>query len=693
MNLFKDKRGVSKIPLAKSRLFWAGLGLKIILSFLFASGYLKDLFAPFGNYFIASGFDDPYQYFIDVGKPKSFPYPPFMLWIFTLPRMILWPLFPGSVDAFTVADSFIYRLPLLAADFVILIVLIRWLKGKTRQVLIWYWLSPVLIYINYFHGQLDVIPMALMMVSLYFLFKNKGLLAFVFAGLAIGAKTNMVLVLPFYLFYLVKENNSNWKVIIKSLLLLFISVLLINLPYLNSKGMIAMVYNNPVQTQIFDLYYQFNANLKVYFIPAVYFVLILYYLSFKFVNRDQLILFLAFTFLALTLMIAPMQGWYYWILPLLVYFVIKQHIKEKLVFILLSFLYFLYFGLIKESDYLTSFNIFNDTELNFYDSKSLNITFTLLQTTLGLIGYLVFKNGITNNIQTKFLSQPYLIGISGDSASGKSTLSNALSDVFEERNTSIVRGDDMHKWERGNENWNTFTHLDPKANKIHEDLEHAKVLKSGKSIQRRNYDHSTGKFTLPKFVRTNKLVVFEGLHSFYLNNQSNIYDLKIFMEPDENLRMWWKVKRDVLKRGYSPEKVLEQLKQREEDSQKYIRTQAENADIIANFYSENELNPIDQDIEPIICLKMSFPKELYLDDLLERLKQSGNLSVNHEYEGSRQLVFLKGSINKEAIESIADRCIPELEDIGVYNTDWKDNYEGVLQLIVTYAIFSGIKNQ
>ena len=66
--------------------------------------------------------------------------------------------------------------------------------------------------------------------------------------------------------------------------------------------MIQMVYNNPVQQQIFDLYYQFNKTLRIYFIPAIYFILVLYYCTFKFVNRDQLILFLAFTFLTLALL-------------------------------------------------------------------------------------------------------------------------------------------------------------------------------------------------------------------------------------------------------------------------------------------------------------------------------------------------------------------------------------------------------
>ncbi len=689
-----DRQGKSKIPLAKSRLFWMGLSIKLILSVFFASGFLRDLFVPFGNYFINSGFVDPYQYFMDHGTGAEFPYPPLMLWIFSLPRMILWPLIPGSPELFSIADSIIYRLPLLFADFVILIVLLRWLKTRTRQVLIWYWLSPVLIYINYFHGQLDVIPMALLVVSLYFLFKNKWIISFLFIGFAIGCKTNMALVLPFYIIFLFRTPHVTFGDTIKAILVFIATVSLINLPYMGSEGFMLMVYNNPVQQHVFDLYYQFNGSLKIYFIPAIYFVLVLYYMSFRFVNRDQLVLFLAFTFLALTLMIAPMQGWYYWIMPLLVYFVVKQGEREKYVFAVLSLFYFLYFAWIPASDYFTSFN-FSDIDMQGpsvpEDHKFLSIVFTLLQTTLCLIAVMVFRKGIANNIQAKFLSQPYMIGIGGDSAAGKSTLTNALSAIFEPQNTSIIRGDDMHKWERGDENWNQYTHLDPKANNLHRDMAQAMSLKTGKGIKRSFYDHNTGKFTLPKFIKANKLIVFEGLHSFYLKNQKDIYDLKIFMDPEENLRMWWKVQRDVAKRGYAPEQVLEQLKKREEDSVKYIQSQAEHADIIATFFSVNHVDPLNQSAEPELGLKLILPNNLYLDTLIDSISSGEDLKVEHIYKNDKQELIFIGSIGKDKIDNIAYQLIPELEEVGVYNAVWKDNYEGLLQLLTVYIAFSKLK--
>ncbi|WP_317898638.1 hypothetical protein [Aurantibacillus circumpalustris] len=694
ITLLNDKQGRSKLPLLKSRLFWAGLSIKILLSFFFASAYLRDLFAPFVEYFVSSGFENPYAHFIEQGKGNEFPYPPMMLWLFSIPRIIFSP-FCSTDGVLNLFESFVYRIPLLLADLCILFVLIRWLKTRMREVLVWYWLSPVLIYINYFHGQLDVLPIAVLFISLYFLFKQKWVLSFLFLAFAIGCKTNMVLVFPFYSIYLWRTQNMSWRKGLLPLALFGVVVFLINLPYLFSPAFISMVYNNPVQQQVFDLFYQFNGTLKIYFIPAIYFSLLIWYLHFKFVNRDQLILFLTFTFLALTLMVAPMQGWYYWIFPFLIYFAIKQDKEDRQLLILLNIFYFVYFGLVQNSDYLIAFNLGGrENELPFAflkNPKALDITFTLLQTTLTFIAYLVFKKGIHNNIQTKFLSQPYLIGIGGDSAAGKSTLSNSLLSIFETQNTSVIRGDDMHKWERGNDNWNNFTHLDPRANKLHEDLSQAKSLKTGKGIKRSFYDHSTGKFTLPQFIKSNKLLIFEGLHSFYLKNHSDVYDLKIFMEPDENLRVWWKVKRDAAKRGYAPEQVLEQLKKREEDSLKYIRSQSENADMIVSFFSTNTLDPNDLSIEPDLGLKLSFNNNENLEALLEKIVLINTIQINVDYTESRIILTLKGNINSEALDILASQLIPELEEVGVYNAQWKEDYEGILQLFTIYIVFSRIK--
>lgn len=690
-----DKYGRTKLPLLKSRLFWFGLAIKLLLAVFFASDYLKEQFAPFGNYFIGSHCSNPYAYFSLHGQGTEFPYPPLMLWLFSLPRMLFWFLIPGG-SAFSLADALLYRLPLLLADFSILVVLMRWLKPYSRPLLIWYWLSPVLLYINYFHGQLDVIPMALLMLSLHFLFRERWGLSALLLAMAVGCKTNMALVLPFYSIYLIRTPKVRIATLLQSAGIFLAVLLLINFPYWQDAGFRRMVYDNPVQRQVFNMYFSYG-NLRFYIIPAVYFILVIWYASFRFVNRDQLVLFLSFTFLALTLLIPPMQGWYFWILPLLVFFIVKQSLREQGVFILLSGLYFLYFALIPGSDFLNALWWAPQTGtslqhwLGFSSEAPLNLAFTLLQTTLLLSGYLVYREGIKTNIQTKFLSQPYMIGVGGDSASGKSTLSTALAAVFEPAHTTIIRGDDMHRWERGDANWERLTHLDPRANKLHEEMDQARQLKTGKGIRRRSYDHSTGRFTLPRFLKPNRLIVFEGLHSFYLKNHADVYDLKIFMEPDEQLRMWWKVRRDVQKRGYTPEKVLEQIRHREEDSIKFIRTQAAQADLLASFFPRSPIDPLDQDTIPEVLLRISLPNDHNMEPLLDRLSGLKGLTMEHRYEPDRQVVVFDGNASADDLANIASRMIPELEEVGIYNPQWKSNYTGLLQLMVCYLIFVRLK--
>ena len=183
-----------------------------------------------------------------------------------------------------------------------------------------------------------------------------------------------------------------------------------------------------------------------------------------------------------------------------------------------------------------------------------------MQTTLLLNILWIYRKGIESNIQYKIKYQPYLIGLTGDSGSGKTTFAGLIKDIFSEKNTVILEGDDMHKWERGHKMWDKLTHLNPKANGLYTELKNALHLKNGKMIERRHYDHSAGKFTLPKNLESKKIIIFEGLHALFLNKMRNILDLKIFINSDDQIRLHWKALRDVKERGYSREKVIEQIK-------------------------------------------------------------------------------------------------------------------------------------
>jgi len=173
------------------------------------------------------------------------------------------------------------------------------------------------------------------------------------------------------------------------------------------------------------------------------------------------------------------------------------------------------------------------------------------------------------------------IAITGDSGSGKTTISNILKELF--INSFLLECDRYHKWERGNENWQKFTHLNPDANYITKMTEDVFDLKIGNNIFQIDYDHKTGKFTDKEIIESKENIIVCGLHSLYIPN--SILNLKIYMDTDENLRTYWKIKRDTIKRGYSIEKILSQIESRKDDFEKYIYPQKKNSDVIINFYT------------------------------------------------------------------------------------------------------------
>jgi len=186
------------------------------------------------------------------------------------------------------------------------------------------------------------------------------------------------------------------------------------------------------------------------------------------------------------------------------------------------------------------------------------------------------------------LSRCNIIAIAGDSGSGKSTLLKALGPLFNNRNILSLETDRYHKWERGNENYQTYSHLNPYANHLEKMYEDVYDLKIGNDIYQVDYDHHTGKFTTKEEIKSRNNILICGLHTLYDNKMKELIDIKIYVDTDRELLKKWKIQRDVTERGYSMEKVLAQISAREKDYETHILFQKEKSDIIINFYEDSE---------------------------------------------------------------------------------------------------------
>lgn len=180
-----------------------------------------------------------------------------------------------------------------------------------------------------------------------------------------------------------------------------------------------------------------------------------------------------------------------------------------------------------------------------------------------------------------------LICISGSSGVGKTTLSRMISFVLGADSSVHLCGDDLHLWERGHPNWDTYTHLNPHANNLEKDYNHILSLQKNKKIQREFYNHDTGKFDPPVEIESKPFIIHEGLHSLY-GKINELSDIKIFVETDKKLKRQWKINRDVQKRGYTAVQVENVLRRRESDEEKYIQPQKKNADAIVTFSEKKD---------------------------------------------------------------------------------------------------------
>ena len=257
-----------------------------------------------------------------------------------------------------------------------------------------------------------------------------------------------------------------------------------------------------------------------------------------------------------------------------------------------------------------------------------------------------------NNINYSFvLSKCNVFAICGDSGSGKSTLSNILKNAFDDSFTLEL--DRYHKWERHNENWKSVTHLNPDANYITKMSEDIFNLKLGKEIFQVDYDHDTGKFTEKQLINPSNNLIVCGLHSLYDKNTSSAYDLKIFMDTDEELKRKWKIKRDTKERGHSLEKVSESIKKREGDFNAYILPQKENADLIVKFFTDDVIDFNNLDIEEEVKLEILISEKFDINNILQifNINNIEYIFDAKNHDGFHKIIFPRYSTINRFLDS------------------------------------------
>jgi phosphoribulokinase len=203
------------------------------------------------------------------------------------------------------------------------------------------------------------------------------------------------------------------------------------------------------------------------------------------------------------------------------------------------------------------------------------------------------------------MPRPIMISITGDSGSGKTTITRGLVRVLGEDKVTHFSADDYHRYDRRQRAERGITPLNPECNYLDVLTQDVRHLRHNEAILKPVYQHADGTFGPPVYVKPARFVVAEGLLVNHTPELREMFDIRVYLNPPEELRRRWKVARDCSRRGYSTNQVLSELDRREPDSEAFIRPQRHHADMVVSFMPGRSQDP-DQ-LDAHLFLRDSLP--------------------------------------------------------------------------------------
>lgn len=179
----------------------------------------------------------------------------------------------------------------------------------------------------------------------------------------------------------------------------------------------------------------------------------------------------------------------------------------------------------------------------------------------------------------KQLNAPIIVGVSGDSGSGKTTFSNGIRRLIGTDLVSTICTDGYHKEDREQRKQSGRLPLDPDANNLDLLQQHLADLKQGKLIHVPIYNHATGKFDPPDPFSPTPIIIVEGLHVLYPQFLPYL-DFTLYVAPERAVKWAWKWERDVKKRGHKAEALEQEMLQREAAFVRWIDAQKIDANVV-----------------------------------------------------------------------------------------------------------------
>lgn len=182
------------------------------------------------------------------------------------------------------------------------------------------------------------------------------------------------------------------------------------------------------------------------------------------------------------------------------------------------------------------------------------------------------------------MQKPFIVGITGGSASGKTTFLNKLLTSFAPQDICLISQDNYYKSrehqasdQNGVVNFDLPSCIDDEAY-AHDILK----VSQGETVYRTEYTFNNPD-TVPRQLefRPAPIVVVEGIFVFYFEEVARLLDLKVYIDAKEYIKLQRRITRDRIERGYDLDDVLYRYTNHVAPTyEKYIKPYKNDADVI-----------------------------------------------------------------------------------------------------------------
>jgi phosphoribulokinase len=293
------------------------------------------------------------------------------------------------------------------------------------------------------------------------------------------------------------------------------------------------------------------------------------------------------------------------------------------------------------------------------------------------------------------MSRTITLGVVGDSAAGKTTLTRGLVRVLGDENVTHVCVDDYHRYDRKQRAERGITPLHPDCNYMDIMAQHLTLLRCGEAVMKPVYRHSDGSFGPPVYLEPGRFLIVEGLLGYHSVQLRGCFDIRVYHDPPESQRRKWKVVRDCSRRGYTTDQVLAELDRREPDSEAFIRPQQRYADIVVSFLSGEGADQERLDAELVLRPTLRHPD---FRSVLDGEADAGDGIGIAEEDGTTHL-RIPGRLEGERARAIEEMIWQELHFASHLRSDRLGEFTigtdlhrseslALIQLLILYHLFT-----